>query len=263
MGTSSEHAIAVHALGSQAEYEACVHLQRATWGDDFRELVAPAVLQIAQKVGGVAAGAFIDDRLVGFVFGLTGIQDGQPVHWSHMLAVDAPYRDRGIGRRLKEYQRTQLIALGVPRMRWTYDPLVARNAHLNLERLGARIVEYVRDMYGESPMSRTSGVIGTDRFVVEWDLTGDSRARRPAPSGGSDTSPLIAGSDDPLPQAQTVRIAIPDDIQALKDEDPAGALAWRASTRRAFEHYLGQGYTVGAFDRREGQVAWYRLEQLT
>lgn len=261
MGTPPDYPIAIHALGSQAEYEACVELQRITWGDDFRELVAPALLQIAQKVGGVAAGAFVDDRLVGFVFGLTGIQGGSPVHWSHMLAVAVPHRDQGIGRRLKEYQRGQILALGVRRMRWTYDPLVARNAHLNLERLGVRIVEYVRDMYGETPMSRTSGIIGTDRFVVEWDLTENARAQDPGPPNGSDTSPLIARLDDPLPHAATVRIGIPDDIQALKDEDPTRALAWRASTRRAFEHYLGHGYAVAAFHRQRGQATWYRLDR--
>jgi chorismate synthase len=260
MGVSSEYEIAIHPLGNQTEYEACVELQRATWGDDFREVVGPGLLQIAQKVGGIAAGAFIDERLVGFVFGLTGVRDGALVHWSHMLAVAELHRDHGIGRRLKAYQRAQLTALGVRRMQWTYDPLVARNAHLNLERLGARVLEYVPDMYGDSPMSRTSGVIGTDRFVVEWDL-----AEPPVGSGagraGSPDLPLVGAPDDPLPDAASVRVAIPDDIQALKDEDPAAARAWRANTRRAFQHYLGNHYVVAAFHREAGPLAWYRLDQ--
>ena len=76
--------------------------------------------------------------MLGFVFGMTGVQDGRLVHWSDLLAVRPEARDRGLGRRLKLYQRSLVAELGVTRMLWTYDPLVARNAHLNLNALGAR-----------------------------------------------------------------------------------------------------------------------------
>jgi predicted GNAT superfamily acetyltransferase len=140
--------------------------------------------------------------------------------------------------------------MGITRMFWTFDPLVARNAHLNLERLGARVVEYVRDMYGENPMSRTDSVIGSDRFVVEWVLTGgraDGRAGGAA--DGRLGAPMIAHLTDPLVEAAAVRIAVPPDIQGLKQDDPAAALAWRAATRRAFQHYLSRGYAVTGFAR--------------
>ena len=254
-------------LASQEDYEACIALQRETWGDDFRELVPPAMLQITQKVGGIAAGAFDGDRLVGFVYGLTGIEAGRPVHWSHMLAVDERIRDHGIGRRLKQYQRDRLAALGIERMYWTFDPLVARNAHLNLVVLGTRVVEYARDMYGENPMSRTDSVIGSDRFVVAWDLLpstpppGEQRARpslTPAASPG-----LVASDTDPLPDAPTILVAIPADIQALKRANPQAAIAWRQSTRRAFEHYLKRGYAVRGIGPREGgEGSCYLLERL-
>jgi chorismate synthase len=256
--------IAIRSLETQDEYEACVELQRATWGDDFRELVTPAMLQIAQKVGGIGTGAFLGARLVGFVFGLTGVRAGSLVHWSHMLAVAEPYRDQGIGRRLKDHQRAQLRALGVGRMLWTFDPLVARNAHLNLQRLGARVVAYVRDMYGETPMSKTASVIGTDRFVIEWELTGERGTRCPPPPEAALTdAPLIATVDDPLPSVGTVRVAVPNDIQDLKARDPDAAQAWRAQTRRAFEHYLGQRYVITAFHRQSGALPWYRLDRPT
>ncbi len=228
---------------AHADYEACATLQRATWGDDFRELVAPALLQVVQKMGGVAAGAFAGDHLVGFVFGITGLAEAGLAHWSHMLAVAETHRDHGIGRRLKEYQREQVLAMGIARMFWTFDPLVARNAHLNLQRLGARVVEYVRDMYGDNPLSRTDSVIGSDRFVVRWDLRAPAgaRTRPPAVAAGH---PIIASTHDAFPDASTVLVAIPSDIQALKHADSSGALAWRQSTRRAFEHYLAAGYRV-------------------
>ncbi len=114
----------IRPFGCHADYLACADLQRATWGQGFRELVPPAMLKITQKVGGIAAGAFLDDTLIGFVYGVTGWKDSRPVHWSHMLAVDEAHRDQGIGRRLKQHQREQLLATGVERMYWTFDPLL-------------------------------------------------------------------------------------------------------------------------------------------
>jgi chorismate synthase len=257
--------LVIRPFSTHPDYEACVALQRATWGDDFRELAPPALLQIVQKMGGIAAGAFAGDRLVGFVFGITGLAAGELAHWSHMLAVDEAHRDHGIGRRLKEFQRTQVLAMGITRMFWTFDPLVARNAHLNLRHLGVRVVEYVRDMYGDNPMSRTDSVIGSDRFVVRWDLQAASEART---RGGSPTvpasAPRVTADRDPLPDAPTVLVAIPSDIQTLKRDDRALALAWRRSTRRALEHYLGAGYAVTGIARSASPgIAHYILERTT
>jgi predicted GNAT superfamily acetyltransferase len=95
----------------------------------------------------IAAGAFDEsDEMLGFVFGLTGIRDGRPIHWSHMLGVHPEARGRGIGRMLKEHQRKLLRERGVPTIFWTFDPLAVGNAHLNLNLLGARVVEHVVDM---------------------------------------------------------------------------------------------------------------------
>lgn len=241
----------IRPLATADDYDACVALQRLTWGDDFRELVPPALLQISQKLGGIAAGAFLEDRLVGFVFGMTGIREGTIVHWSHMLAVATDVRDRGMGRALKAYQREQVAAAGIPAMYWTFDPLVARNAHLNIHRLGARVTEYVRDMYGENPMSRTDSVIGSDRFVVSWNV--DAPAPTP-PDATPPDAPRILRAGAPLPDAPVVLVGIPGDIQQLKHADPAGALGWRTATRRAFEHYLARGYAVTDFVRGSGDT---------
>jgi predicted GNAT superfamily acetyltransferase len=243
---TTETAVSLRPLESPSDFEACVVLQRATWGADFRELVPPALLRIAQHTGGIAAGAFAPpDRLLGFVFGITGWRDRRPVHWSHMLAVAGDARDRGIGRRLKLYQRDRLRDAGVDRMFWTFDPLVARNAHLNLNRLGATVREYVEDMYGHNPMSRTDSVIGSDRFVVEWLL--DANAPHPRVEPVDPDAPSIgleAGTGAALPDAPVVRVEIPGDIQRLKVEAADTALAWRRATRRALQHYLARGYAV-------------------
>ena len=109
----------------------------------------------------------IDGLMLGFVYGLTGVENGRIVHWSDMLAVRPEARNLGLGRRLKEFQRRAVQRVGGVVIYWTYDPLVARNAHLNINVFGACISEYVEDMYGEteSPLHRG---IGTDRFIVAW-----------------------------------------------------------------------------------------------
>ena len=134
--------VRIRPLANREDYVACVELQELIWGAG-EETIPPIMLQVSQKVGAIAAGAFDrQGRMLGCVFGLTGLRNGRVAHWSHLLAVRPEARDQGIGRRLKRYQRSRLLAKGVTTMYWTFDPLVARNAHLNLNRLGAVVVEY-------------------------------------------------------------------------------------------------------------------------
>src|ERR1041384_5367138 len=138
--------ITIRELHTHAEYDECVKIQKEPWGQGFTEAVPARFLMICQKVGGIVAGAFDGQgRIVGFVFGLIGIKDRKLMHWSDMLAVRDEMRGSGLGQDLKWYQRTLLLKRGVDVMYWTFDPLVSRNAHLNLNRLGARIDSYVPD----------------------------------------------------------------------------------------------------------------------
>jgi predicted GNAT superfamily acetyltransferase len=252
-------------LSGQADYEACVELQKLTWGGDFSDVVPLSILKITQKAGGIAAGAFAPDgRMLGFVYGLTGVRGGplpEPVrvfHWSHMLAVHPDARDLGLGTRLKRYQRDLLLPLGVERVEWTYDPLEARNAHLNLNHLGAVPEEYVRDMYEGEMGSDLAKGIGTDRFIVAWHIT-NARVARRLQEGPPDPAEVIRRFGDapvvgpapeaPLPAGPLVRVEIPASIQDVKTRDLDLARAYRASTRRAFEHYLGRGWKVEGFYR--------------
>jgi len=275
-------AVELRPLTSTADYAACVELQRATWGQGFAEAVPGSILKICQKVGGVAAGAFDPEgRLLGFVFGLTGVRSGRLAHWSHMLAVAPDARDLGLGARLKRFQRDLLLPLGIESVLWTYDPLEARNAHLNLNRLGAEVAEYVEDMYAGEMGSELAEGIGTDRFIVDWRIGGE-RVRRALAGelgGGGEgfaTAPIVGGIEvvgvvglqsaaDPLPEAPLVRIEVPASIQEVKAEQPDEAAGWRALTRRAFEHYLGAGYRVTAFyrDRETGRCFYGVLASKT
>lgn len=265
--------ITLRRLTSDEDYAACVELQLATWGRQFAEVAPANLLQVAQKVGGVTAGAFdAAGRLLGFVFGLTGVRDGRLVHWSHMLAVAPEARDLGLGTRLKKLQRELLLPLGVEAVYWSFDPLEARNAHVNLNHLGGEIAEYVEEMYAGDMGSELSRGIGTDRFVVEWKIASDRVARilagereDPARFAGAPVVNEEGRMPDPevgLPDLPRLRVEVPATIQTLKAHSLEEARAWRAGTRAAFEHYLAAGYRVAAFFRDpEGGRCFYGVER--
>lgn len=243
--------ITLRPLVTHAERASAVRLQDDTWGAGFSERVPAAILMISEKIGGVAAGAFgPDDALLAFVFGLTGIEHGTLVHWSDMLAVRPDARGRHLGEALKHYQRERCRALGVVTMYWTFDPFVARNAHLNLNRLGATIAEFVPDMYGNT--GSRAHALGTDRFVASWPVQSDPVAMRADPALLAGV-PVVAGdgaaaaTPAPLPVADVVAVSVPHDLSALVANDLPRAKAWHLSARRAFAHYLNDGYRVTAF----------------
>lgn len=270
-GPDLSEEVVLRALRTRAEYEQCVELQRETWGHDFTEVVPPSILLVSQKMGGVAAGAFdAQGRLLGFVFGISGLRYGRLAHWSDMLAVRREARGAGLGRRLKLYQRERLLELEIEVVYWTYDPLVARNAHLNINRLGARPVEYVPNMYGTETGSPLHGELGTDRFVVEWILNHERvrRALRGEPPLRSELlrdAPVInvdAAGSPVRPRREEMRdvqIAIPAEIERVKAESSERARAWRESTRAAFLEYLERGYRIAAFRRLEDGLCFYGL----
>jgi predicted GNAT superfamily acetyltransferase len=262
--------IVIRRVETQAEYEECVRIQDETWGADFNERVPSTIFRVSQYLGGVTAAAFApsESRMLGFVFGMTGVQEGRLVHWSDLLAVRPEARDRGIGRRLKLFQRSLVLPLGVTRMLWTFDPLVARNAHLNLNSLGATAVEYVPDMYGVDTGSALHSAVGTDRFIAAWELTAEPRpARHDHGLAGPPPARLVVNREDRIGQPPTVHpidefpdvyIAIPGDIQQVIAAAPELARAWRDTTREAFLGYLQRGYRVSGFHRAEGR-GFYRL----
>lgn len=261
------------------DYEACIALQEATWGAGFSERVPMALMIVSQRLGGVAAGAFDDDgSLAGFIFGLSGIEHRTPVHWSDMLAVRTDHRGKGLGVRLKKYQRARVLETGIRRMYWTFDPLESRNAYINLARLGIVVREYVENMYGQtdSPLHRG---IGTDRFVALWQLDALRVERRLA---GEEPAPALEdlaevprvldcrpGSSSGWPEPEThetaranrVMAAIPSDIQALKSAAPERAARWRQATRRVFQDYLSRGYEVCELIRG-ARVSRYLLRRI-
>jgi predicted GNAT superfamily acetyltransferase len=268
-------AVTIHPLRGAAELHAAVELQEEVWGDDFTEIIPASVMKVVQQVGGIAIGAFVENRLVGILFGISGIRDGELAHWSDTLAVLPEYRDLGIGRQLKCQQRDTLLAQGVERIHWTFDPLESRNAYVNLVRLGAVAGEYRRDFYGATASILHAG-LETDRLVASWEIRSERVVRRLAGERGwvgasAEELPLVnpwrssellplAGEPDLAVAAPAVRLAIPADVQELRSRSPAVALEWRRTTRTAFEAYLGRGYVATDLLRGPG-CSYYILER--
>ncbi|MDX1396806.1 MAG: GNAT family N-acetyltransferase [Gemmatimonadota bacterium] len=250
----------------------CVALQRVTWGDEFGDIVPASVLKVTQKIGGLLAGAFEGDRMVGFVYSFVGQQGETFVHWSHMLAVHSDARGQGLGRRLKLFQRAELLKGGIKTVYWTFDPLVARNAHLNVNRLGASVAGYIPNMYGSATGSPLHVGGDTDRCIARWDLDsarvrwaveGEPAIDRPATL---DDAPLVTVpdigetvEDVELPETPSVRIEIPCDIASVAKRSPAEVEPWRLTVRRAFLTYLGRRYAVTSFYREAGGATCYYL----
>jgi predicted GNAT superfamily acetyltransferase len=149
------------------ELRAFVPLQKEVWGFADNELVPLRLFSLAPKIGGQSIGAFRGDQLVGFAYSIPGMRNGHAYLHSHMLAVKSEYRNSGLGRRLKLFQRGDAIAQGYELIEWTFDPLEIKNAYLNLERLGAIARRYNINQYGitSSPLQ---GFLPTDRLVAEW-----------------------------------------------------------------------------------------------
>ncbi len=259
----------IRPFASTAEFKECVRFQEETWGEGFSERVAVAILKVSQRLGGIASGAYdAEGVLAGFVFGMTGVQAGQTVHWSDMLAVRPELQNSGLGTRLKAYQRDELVSRGITRMHWTFDPLEAKNAHINLNKLGAVANEYVQDMYGrtDSPLHRG---IGTDRFVPTWAMDSPRVIERlvegrPGPEPGGDQGTRrtftvrreggldLPGDPDLEIDAGRLLVAIPDSIQTIRDASVEAALRWRAATRSVLTTYLNRGFEAREFYRRDG-----------
>lgn len=258
----------IRPLATHQERVACVELQRATWGGEFTELVPPSLLYAVQKIGGVVAGAFDPaGRMLGFIFGFTGTEGGRLVHWSDMVAVRDDAQGHGIGPALKAYQRDAAQRLGVEVIYWTYDPLVSKNAHLNFNHYGVRVVEYVQDLYGSETHSVLHRGLGTDRFVVAWPLVSGDRppcalsafSAAPIANPGTESGEWSVPERFESAPPPALRVEIPRDIGKVQAASVGLAALWRATTRRAFLWCLGHGYTVTGFQRDDAADRGYYL----
>ena len=250
------------ALTSLEDADAIVRVMAATWGEE----IPRETIRALAGSGNVPWGAFEGEELIGYVLGWAAVEPSDGLHeHSHMLAAAPDRRHRGVGYALKLAQRASCLDRGIDLVRWTFDPLVARNAHLNINKLGARCDRFHRDYYGQMPDTINAGD-RSDRLVVRW------RLDQPlgAPQLPADAS-LAVRSDGPIEapspvvvagsqEADTVAIQVPADHAAVRAADPGLGVAWREGVGAALESCIGRGLSVVAFDPdREGGRPTYFL----
>jgi predicted GNAT superfamily acetyltransferase len=261
--------ITIRDLTTYAEFLQVREVQRACWGFGSDEGLYPPILLTASQNGGVVLGAFDGDRLVGYLFGFLGLHENRgPLKLcSQTMGVLAEYRGRGIAESLKWAQRDRALKLGLKLITWTYDPLEGPNAYLNLHKLHGIARVYKRNIYGEHFGALNEGM-PTDRFLVEWWLerVGDWRLEIAACQEVTrvekrDTGQKLGGHDL-RSEAEAVRVEVPVDIQAIRQEDMALAIDWRRKTREIFETYFRRGYIAVDFTREECEGAQRNLYAL-
>lgn len=239
----SGQALTIRELGGLAELALTPPLARAIWGEDDQP-EDPVLLLTVQRIGGLVAGA-VDERgqLWAYLVGLpTGQADTQH---SHRLGVHPACRNQRLGERLKRFQRDWCLERGVRHLRWTFDPLLLVNAHLNIHRLGATVRTFLPNYYGQ--MGGINAGAPSDRFEAEWTLDSE---RAVAHLAGQENDhwpeqafhPLGDDLPDTLPDSLAVRI--PPDFYRLLQGDRAQALDWRRKAGPLFTRLFEGGHTL-------------------
>jgi predicted GNAT superfamily acetyltransferase len=233
------------------EVAACVALQKAVWNFTDAELMPLRLFIVAEKIGGQVIGAFDGGKLVAFALSVPGTRGGRSYLHSQMLAVSAEYRNAGLGRRIKFFQREDALARGFELIEWTFDPLEIKNAYLNVEKLGAIARRYSVNQYGftSSPLQ---GGLPSDRLVAEWWLK-STRVESLLPSElRNHESARTAWGQSPLGSADGLKaISVPAEIYGWKASPGTRHLAQEVQekNRRDFLEAFSQGLAVVRYER--------------
>jgi predicted GNAT superfamily acetyltransferase len=228
--------ILVRKCTTLAEFEACVTLQREVWGEEDLEIAPVSEFIVASETGGQVMGAFDGPRLVGYTLAVIGYRDTVIYVHSHHTGVHHDYRDRGVGRKLKLFQRDDALSRDIRLVRWTFDPLEPRNAHFNLNRLGAISREYKANLYGitTSPLHRG---LATDRLVAEWHL---------------DSKRVVAAINNLISErsaqesglSYSAQIKLPAELEQWKRGDVEAVKKTQDSLRQEFTNHFNRGYAA-------------------
>jgi len=227
-------AIIARSCVSLGDFHACVALQREIWGEDDLEVEPATLFVVAAHTGGQVIGAYDGNTLVGYTLALAAVRNGAPFLHSHMTGVRANYRDRGVGRTLKLFQRDEALSRDIRLIEWTFDPLELRNAHFNLNRLGTICRRYLANLYGitTSPLHRG---LATDRLVAEWYL---------------DSPRVVAAvSGELAPSPSSTTIEIPSSLDDSKAGDLARVQSIQAAIRERFTESFAKGYAAIAVSK--------------
>ena len=222
----------------------CIDLQRQVFASPDLEISPVRHLLVARYAGGFTLGAYAGARLVAFVLSLPMfLENLKPAFYSHMTAVDAEFQSLGIGARLKWAQRRRALAAGVDYIKWTYQPVLARNAFFNIERLGVTINTYMPNFYGTGAEANESKIqaleVDSDRLFADWHLM----------------SPKVVALSEGERFEETGAVArtieIPPDWNTLVVEDTKKAVAEQERIKHEFQTAFAEGLIVRGFERSE------------
>jgi predicted GNAT superfamily acetyltransferase len=222
--------IVVRKCAGIEEFQRCVALQKEIWGEEDLEVEPATLFVVAAETGGQVLGAFDGQRLVGYTLALVGFANGTVFLHSHMTGVLSEYRDQRVGRALKLFQREEALGRGVRLIVWTFDPLELRNAHFNLNRLGAIARKYLPNLYGVTTSPLHLG-LPTDRLWVEWQL---------------DSARVVAAVSDLAkePEAAPATIELPAELDVWKRGDMTAVARVQARIREEFTAWFARGYAA-------------------
>ena len=230
------------------ELAECVALQREVFALPEVELSPVRHFVVTRNAGGFTLGAYVGGSLAGFVLSVPAFLRGEHAYYSHMTGVRPEYQSLGIGAKLKWAQRTRALGEGVKYLKWTFEPVKARNAYFNLEKLGAAVSEYQRNFYGTdyatSPKSGRKIGLQSDRLFAEWDMESPK------------VKALAAGEKFVEAREPAMAITIMNDWLSLVDSDPARALTEQMRVRGEFEAAFARGLIGRAFRRDEERPAY-------
>jgi len=221
---------------SHRDLDEAVLIQREVWNVEDTEVVGRIQLQASRHAGGsvlVAEGP--DGTIGGFAYAFPAFVDGKVFWHSDMLAVRPAHRGTGMGQALKWAQREEALARGIRCITWTFDPMQAGNAHLNLELLGATVDEYLGNFYGITTSALHHG-LPTDRLLASWDLESPR------------VQALCRGETPPTLTIHS-RVAIPPSWNALVERDPDGARAEQKRVEAELSAAFSRHLIVAGFDK--------------
>jgi len=230
-----ESDVSLRECTSFEDFHACIELERAVWKDEDIDVMPLRLYMLSRTCGSPTIGAFDPSgRLVGFSYTMIALRGTRVAYHSHMLGVAEEWRDRNIGYRIKLAQRQRAMEAGIPLIFWTFDPLQSRNAHLNINKLGAIVRQYKENYYGEVFESQ----VPSDRLIAEWWIYSDHVAS------------AVAGRP-PSIRRELGTVEIPDDIDAIRRASVERHREWRLRAREEFQGALASGGIVRGFARRK------------